>query len=268
MKVYFSIAFGNDFMKKQILDISLAGETNQGLHRTRNEDSFLICRPDDNSALACAADGIGSHSDGKIASSICCRDLFNAAMQYSPEKSGSPMKFLQNTFSGINDKLFERNEREIRPRPMGCTAVAAFFETDLITVSNIGDSRCYEYLPGRKTPLRQITEDHRPDEELLDRLAMKYKQDKRTLRSRVLLHSLGTRHRIALDIFKIKPLPGAVYLLCSDGLCGRVPDENIAAILARCNELNTRELTSLLVREALLFGGRDNITVITARYGA
>lgn len=257
-------------MKKQSLSISLAGETNRGLHRSRNEDSFLVCRPDDFSALACAADGIGSHSDGNIASLICCRDLFNAAMQYSPEKFASPEEFLQKTFAAVNEKLFERNYREIRLRPMGCTAVSAFFEEELITISSIGDSRFYEYLPGRNEPLRQITIDHRPDEEFLDRLSMKYKQDKQTLRSRVLMHSLGTRDHahVKLDIFKITPRPGAIYLLCSDGLCGRVPDENIAAILARGNELNTRELTSLLVREALLFGGRDNITVITARYGA
>lgn len=253
-------------MKKAKLDINIAGETNIGLHRSRNEDSFLVCRPDEYSALACAADGIGSHSDGKIASSICCRDLLNAAMQYSPEKSGTPEEFLRSTFAAINDKLFERNYREIRPRPMGCTAVAAFFEADMITVSNVGDSRCYEYLPGREQPLQQITVDHRPDEELLDKLSEKYKQDKGTLRSRVLLHSLGTRHRATVDIFKIKPLPGAIYLLCSDGLCGRVPDENIAAVLGGTWK-NAREITSRLVREALLFGGRDNITVITACYG-
>ena len=253
-------------MKKTILDIDIAGETNIGLHRSRNEDSFIICHLENGAVLACAADGISSHSDGKIASSICCRDLLNAAMQYSPEKSGNPGQFLRTVFTSINEKLFERNYREIRPRPMGCTAVSAFFEPDLITVSNVGDSRCYEYYPDREEPLRQITIDHRPDEELLDKLSERCNQDKKTLRSRVLLHSLGTRHYATIDIFHLKPLPGAIYLLCSDGLCGRVPDENIAAILAE-KDLGVRELTSRLMREALLFGGRDNITVVTARYG-
>ncbi|MBO5668327.1 MAG: serine/threonine-protein phosphatase [Lentisphaeria bacterium] len=253
-------------MKKQILDIKIAGETNIGLHRSRNEDSFLVCRPDEYSALACVADGIGSHSDGKIASSICCRDLLDAAMQYSEEKFSDPENFLRTTIAAVNEKLFERNYREIRPRPMGSTAVSAFFEADLITVANVGDSRLYEYFAGREEPFRQVTVDHRPDEELLDKLSEKYNQDKRTLRSRVLLHSLGTRHRATIDIYKITPITGAVYLLCSDGLCGRVPDDNIAAILAEPG-LSVRELTSRLVREALIFGGRDNISVITARYG-
>ena len=110
------------------------------------------------------ADGIGSHSDGKIASSICCRDLLDAAMQYSEEKFSDPENFLRTTIAAVNEKLFERNYREIRPRPMGSTAVSAFFEADLITVANVGDSRLYEYFAGREEPFRQVTVDHRPDE--------------------------------------------------------------------------------------------------------
>ena len=148
---------------------------------------------------------------------------------------------------------------------MGCTAVAAFFTRSLITVLNIGDSRFYEYLPGRDEPLKQITTDHHPDDETLEKLSAAYKISKNSLKQRVLLYSLGTRHEFMPDIFTIVPLPGAVYMLCSDGLSGFVPEERIAAILSE-STLPVRKLTSALIREALVFGGQDNVTVITAKY--
>ena len=253
-----------DFMEKLGLNIQIAAESNLGLHRSANEDSFLVCRPDASSALACVADGIGSHTDGKLASSICCRDLLEWA---SGEKhlNDDPEAFLKNFFSRTNERIFERNYRESRLRPMGCTAVAAFFTRRLITILNVGDSRFYEYLPGRDEPLKQITVDHHPDDEILEKLSLVYNVNKDKLKHRVLLHSLGTRHEFMPDIFTVVPHPEAIYLLCSDGLSGHVPAERIAAVLSD-RTLLPRKITSALIREALLCGGQDNITVITAKY--
>ena len=249
-------------MEKHTFNIQLAAESNLGLHRINNEDSFLVCRPDSDSVLVCVADGIGSHSDGKLASSICCRDLLECAMAHKGEFK-DPENFLKQIFSQINTKLFERNYREKRPRPMGCTAVSALFTEELITVLNVGDSRFYEYFADREKPFQQITVDHHLDEERLEQLAKEHQVDKEALRRRVLLHSLGTRQQVETDIFTVIPKPGARYLLCTDGLSGRVPEERILKIIAN-EKLSCRELTSALIREALVCGGRDNITVVTA----
>ena len=249
-------------MEKRVFDLQIAAESNIGLNRSGNEDSFLVCRPDDFRVLACVADGIGSHSDGKLASSICCRDLMEMAMAESSDLSDAE-NFLKNSFSCINEKIFERNYRERRLSPMGCTAVAALFSRETITVLNIGDSRFYEYLPGRSEPLKQITVDHHPDDELLEKLSAAYSVDKKSLQKRVLMHSLGTNSQLFCDIFTVPLQAGARYLLCSDGLSGRVPGERIAAVLAN-ETLSARQMTSALIREALLCGSRDNITVITA----
>ncbi len=258
------MVFFTDFMEKLGLNIQIAAESNIGLHRSDNEDSFLICRPDAESALACVADGIGSHTDGKLASSICCRDLLEWASD-GKHFTDDPEDFLKDFFTRTNEKIFERNYRESRLRPMGCTAVAACFTRRLITILNVGDSRFYEYLPGRDEPLKQITIDHHPDDEILEKLSEVYNVKKDNLKHRVLLHSLGTRYEFMPDIFTVIPDPDAIYLLCSDGLSGHVPEERIAAVLSD-RTLSARKLTSALVREALLCGGRDNVTVITAKY--
>ena len=255
------MVFLTDFMEKHAFDIRFAAESNIGLHRSNNEDSFVVCRPEPGSVLACVADGIGSHTDGKLASSICCRELLERVLG-KRSQYGSCEEFLKNSFDQINTRLFERNYREKRPRPMGCTAVSAFFAGDEITLLNIGDSSFYEYIDGRDKPLKQITVDHHLGEDHLEKLSREYQVDKDVLRHRVLLHSLGTRQQINPDIFTLALTPGAKYLLCSDGLSGRVPEERIQAIMAN-DRFSCRELTSALVREALVCGGRDNITVIT-----
>ena len=54
-----------------------------------------------------------------------------------------------------------------------------------------------------------------------------------------------------------------VVLVASDGLTEMVPDDRIAAILAKNG--SPREATSALVDAALDAGGLDNVTVIVAR---
>jgi hypothetical protein len=58
--------------------------------------------------------------------------------------------------------------------------------------------------------------------------------------------------------------PDDLVLLCSDGLWGVLPDEEIEAILAE--ERSVRERAARLVERANAVGGPDNITVILRKY--
>jgi PPM family protein phosphatase len=58
--------------------------------------------------------------------------------------------------------------------------------------------------------------------------------------------------------------PGDVLLLCSDGLTETVPDEWIAAVLRDENE--PESACERMVAEANERGGKDNITVLVARF--
>jgi serine/threonine protein phosphatase PrpC len=54
-------------------------------------------------------------------------------------------------------------------------------------------------------------------------------------------------------------------LLCSDGLSEMVSDARIAEVLRAAEP--SAEACRALVAEALAAGGRDNVTVVVARYG-
>ena len=62
------------------------------------------------------------------------------------------------------------------------------------------------------------------------------------------------------DILTITVHDGDVFLLCSDGLCGAVPDSTIKKTLDRYFD-NVEMCCQQLVKRALEAGGEDNVTV-------
>ncbi|MCA9185102.1 MAG: hypothetical protein KDA99_05760, partial [Planctomycetales bacterium] len=79
----------------------------------------------------------------------------------------------------------------------------------------------------------------------------------------VITRSLGPQEHVKVDIEGPFPIEvGDTFLLCSDGLTGRVPDDEIGPILAY---MSVKEATDLLTDLANLRGGPDNITVIVGK---
>ncbi len=234
--------------------ITLAGESNIGLTRKHNEDSFLVLSPPGgSSALAMISDGIGGHSKGELASYICCREIFRAAMAVDSAKWDE--NFLKAALQHANDRIYNLNCLGIRIPPMGCTVVAAVFFSDHIIVASAGDSRLYEYDREKNPALNQLTTDHRPGAKELHRHHVRRRRSKNMVSL-----SIGTQKHVEPEI-KIYPRsPGARYLLCSDGLYSKLPDALFAGMLG--SEYSPREITGKLLREALLAGERDNITLI------
>ena len=142
--------------------ITIAGESNPGLVRRHNEDNFVIVAlPERSSILAVVADGVGGHSNGGMASLICCRDLADAYFSIPDEELSTPLqaeKFLRDEIRVINRKIFERNYFEELRRPMGSTILAVLFLQDSLVMASAGDTRLYELPPDR--PLRQLSVDH------------------------------------------------------------------------------------------------------------
>ena len=234
--------------------ITLAGESNIGLTRQHNEDSFLVLAPPGGQgALAMISDGIGGHSKGELASYICCRELFRSAM--AVESSSWDENFLKTALLRANDRIYNLNCLGRRIPPMGCTVVAAVFFSDHIIVASAGDSRLYEYDREKTPALTQLTTDHRPGAKELHRHRVRRSRSKNMVNL-----SIGTQKCVEPEIKTFPRSPGAKYLLCSDGLYSKLPDAFFAGMLGA--EYTPREMTGKMLREALLAGERDNITLI------
>src|SRR5690606_17863406 len=82
----------------------------------------------------------------------------------------------------------------------------------------------------------------------------------------VITRSLGPNPQVEVDMEGPYPIEdGDVFLLCSDGLTGKVTDQELGEIL-KAAEPETA--ARLLVDLANLRGGPDNITAVVARFQA
>ncbi|MEI3002331.1 MAG: protein phosphatase 2C domain-containing protein [Victivallis sp.] len=142
--------------------VIMAGESNLGLHRKRNEDNFCCYAPPGRKcALAVVADGVGGHANGAVASLICCRDLAEAFRRMAEPEENLPdaaAVFLRDKIRKINRKVFSRNYFEQVVRPMSSTIVAAVFMPEAVLLASAGDSRMYEFHPA--DGLVQLSTDH------------------------------------------------------------------------------------------------------------
>ncbi len=74
---------------------------------------------------------------------------------------------------------------------------------------------------------------------------------------------MGIEENVEVDVTMESPLPGDIYLLCSDGLSRMIGDDEIQSTLE--SEKDLQVATKVLIEKANQKGGRDNITTILVR---
>jgi serine/threonine protein phosphatase PrpC len=79
----------------------------------------------------------------------------------------------------------------------------------------------------------------------------------------VIVRALGMRDTVQVDIHVDAPRLGDVYILCSDGLSGMVPDEQMADIANSGKDLDG--ICEELIALANQNGGLDNVTAVAVR---
>jgi serine/threonine protein phosphatase PrpC len=234
--------------------ISAVGRTDPGLKRKHNEDAYSIL---ENHHLFVIADGMGRHAAGEIASKLAVdavSESFEKGIRASWTPDGALPKrasLLRNAILLANERIFHEAHDVEEYAGMGTTVVAAYFSPNnqRVYIAHVGDSRCYRY---RGTSLTQITKDH-----TLGAAGIQGRS------SSVLSRAVGVEERVEVDLTMESPLPGDVYLLCSDGLSRMVTDEEIGQTLGEMKNLDA--CVAKLIDMANARGGRDNITTILVR---
>lgn len=249
--------------------IDVAGQTHVGMKRNHNEDNYLLL-PDER--LFCVADGMGGHSSGEIASKIAVDEMadffsmtakdHDATWPYKMDKSRS---YDENRLStGIklaNRSIYEKAAAEQRYKGMGTTVVSVHFTSQAAIVAHVGDSRVYFFRAG---VLKQITEDHSLLNDYLKAKKLTPEEIEAFPHKNVIVRALGMKDTVQVDLTRLEPLDGDVFLLCSDGLSGMVTDPQIAEVLSTAPDLQVA--CGQLIEAANANGGNDNVTCVLARW--
>lgn len=231
--------------------------TDKGLRRDSNQDSCLINRE---LGLFIVADGMGGHSGGEVASSMAVETVEEMMLQPEAMKK-SPRELLQLSYEEASKRIFDLAANE-RPElaGMGTTMVMAHVRGKHLYVGNVGDSRCYLF---KKPYLWQITEDHSLINEQLRAGVMSEEQVMQFVGRNVITRSVGYEREVYPDIIEREISPGEIFLMCSDGLSGLVPDQRISEIL---NQNTPDKAVKACVEQALANGGDDNVTVMLLHF--
>jgi protein phosphatase len=244
--------------------VQFAGLTDVGRVRSQNEDSFQI---ESELGLVLVADGMGGHVGGDIASRTAIEAVNDFILEYEPmpdeaELAGTEgsMEIVRTAVHRANQRIAALNHERGLPenRGMGTTIVGFWLPSDLsrAIVFHVGDSRLYRLRNGR---LDQITHDHSLYQAWVDG-GHRGEPPNRN----IIMRALGVMEDVEADVAVEEPRAGDLYLLCSDGLNGMVPDDTIIDILIEPAPLD--EACRKLVEAANAFGGRDNITVALIRF--
>jgi serine/threonine protein phosphatase PrpC len=248
--------------------VRFSGETNVGMKRDHNEDSYYL---PESERLAIVADGMGGHASGEVASRMAVETIVGFFRETQDEQELTwPFKVdrghrhdinrMSTAIKLANLRIHQEAQRNPACHGMGTTVVSTLFLEDALIVGHVGDSRLYRFREGM---FDQLTEDHSL---LNDYIKMKHLSPEEIAafpHKNVIVRALGMKASVQVDVIVDAPRLGDVYLLCSDGLSGMVPDGEIAAMMA--NESDLDRVCDRLIATANGNGGLDNVTVVAVR---
>ncbi len=249
--------------------VALFGESDIGRVRRINEDCFRLI-PGRETMVVC--DGMGGHAAGEVASQRAVETVETYLMRV--DELGRPTLQLPAHGSNLppeaedlvwavrlaNRRVFQTAQSQKQNRGMGTTLVAARFLPGSAVICHVGDSRAYLFRDGI---LKPITIDHSLVAELLAQNEITAEQARTFPDRNIITRALGTRPVVAVDVTVMPVARGDWYVLCSDGLCGAIDDEEMASVVAR-HVGDPAAAINALIDAANAAGGHDNITVAIA----
>jgi len=220
--------------------------------KTSNGDIFVVC------------DGMGGHVGGKQASTTAV----NAIIKHlkDNEYNKAPRKALHKALEYANTQILGYAIEHPEYKGMGTTACVLMLQDDQAWIAHAGDSRIYLFL-GKEKKLHRITKDHSYVQRVLvDQEGYSEEAAERHPRKNIILKALGTQATLSPEVAPDAVLPQKddIFVICSDGLTGEVPDILIEQILSNTTASLQEKGKELIRRANGEEGegkGKDNITV-------
>ncbi|WP_125775702.1 PP2C family protein-serine/threonine phosphatase [Antribacter gilvus] len=233
--------------------LRFAARSDVGLVRSNNQDS-AYAGPN----LLVVADGMGGHAGGDVASALTVAALAPLDRpDHGPEQA---LTDLEQTVDQARQDLVRATVASPDLAGMGTTVTALLRTGNTLAMAHLGDSRAYLMRDGLLT---QVTVDHTFVQHLVDTGRISPDEAEHHPQRNVVMRVLGDFDLdLTPDMSVREARPGDRWMLCSDGLSGFVPLEQITEILTSTPEPS--DAVERLVSLAMRSGSTDNITVIVA----
>jgi PPM family protein phosphatase len=270
----------------QAVRVQIGASSHLGKVRTNNEDQYAVIRrrrsrealmtslPSgaffeavEEAYILIVADGMGGAAFGEVASELALRTMWEleASMASWPEKvDAETARCLLEDADDLVQLIHQRIRHRANHQPellgMGTTLTAVLSMGLDAFVVHVGDSRAYRV---GQTGIQQITRDHTLAQQLVD---AGVEASRTTAFQHVLTNCLGADSRqVTSEVHHLQLDDGDHLVLCTDGLSDLVDADEIQQAVAAAQD--PQQACNRLVDLALERGGKDNITVVIARFG-
>lgn len=254
--------------------LSVSGHTDVGMHRSGNEDAFLVAdlttgqveqsvdvqthQVGSRGMLLVVSDGMGGAVAGEIASELAVETIRESLMDM-PGDFNAPDK-LKMAAEVANERIWSHARQNPELTGMGATLTAALVHSTVAYIAQVGDSRAYLIRGDR---IKQLTKDQSLAQMLIDSGAITPEQAN-SVPQNVIMQALGTQPTVKVVMSAVQLCRNDCLVLCSDGLSNKIVPEEIAIRIRESEDLTA--LCRNLIETANERGGEDNITVVVGRF--
>jgi serine/threonine protein phosphatase PrpC len=217
------------------------------------------------------ADGMGGYNAGEVASGMATtvitteiQQLLGKVQPYQMDqetKKSVAEKMIREQVLKANTSIYQAAQSQPQYAGMGTTLVVCMFYDNKMSVGHLGDSRLYMLRGGK---FSQVTRDHSLLQEQIDSGIITAEQAKHAQHKNLVTKALGIDPVVEPEVHEYSTKVGDVYLLCSDGLCDMVDDNDMGMTLQALGG-NLKLAAQQLVQMANDNGGKDNVSVILVR---
>jgi PPM family protein phosphatase len=230
--------------------------SDKGCVRSNNEDYCLI---EPELGLYVLADGMGGANAGERASRLAVDTVAERVLMAQHRDS----QVLLTAVEEANRRVLDAARQDIALEGMGTTLVAALEIGEDLCIASVGDSRAYLM---DDAGLRAITDDQTWVNEVGRPLGLDEESLKNHPMRHVLTMAIGASAPLTVNCYSVPLMPGALVLICSDGLHGVVEPQKLAEILQGGRDgVGLEESCRQLIEAAKDAGGPDNVTTVLVR---
>ncbi len=266
------------------LHLTFCAQTHIGQVRQGNEDNFLIldlARKTSWTGIAgeatglqtldleprgvvfAVSDGMGGALAGEVASRMAVEivgELMPRLQTYEEYSKLTLAEQLRVAIEQSNAAIHIEGIVNAQCHGMGATFTAVAIANDHACFAQVGDSRAHLIRDGKIT---RITKDQSVVQQLIDLGQITEEEAALHPRRNYILQALGAQPDVDVVVSYLPLRANDILLLCSDGLSGKMVNEEMAALVAVAVDL--QEACDKLIELANERGGEDNITVLLAR---
>lgn len=245
----------------QTTSVRVVCETDVGRERAENQDAWGFVEQGDLLVLI-VCDGMGGHNGGSTAARLAVQTIEHVLA----ESTAPVTERIDEAIRKANKRIYRWSRRDPNLSGMGTTVVLIAVDKSAgrAYMAHVGDSRGYRL---RDDVFERLTRDHTMVQRLVDDGLLTPEAAENHPHSNIISRSLGGGDDVEVEHYTEELIlqPGDLFLLCSDGLTGMVPEGIVPRYLAR-HDLDA--LPRVLIDEANAAGGLDNITVGLLLVGA